>query len=733
MAMKTLHLRIGGMSCAHCESTIQKGLRDLPGVQKATASFGKGTAVVTFDADVASRETMEATVVRLGYSVVGEQQNTGANNLRAAGLLLVIVALFVTLQATGALNYLVPSQLAQAGMGYGMLFVIGLITSVHCVAMCGGISLSQCVTAGKTGGSKTAALKPSFLYNLGRVISYTVVGFIVGALGSVITFSPATQGVLKLIAGVFMVVMGVNMLGIFPWLRRLNPRMPKFIADRVNAEKWKSNSPLVVGLLNGLMPCGPLQAMQIYALSTGNPFAGALSMLLFSLGTVPLMFGLGALSSVLSRKFTHRMLTAGAVLVAVLGLSMLSQGWVLTGVTLPKATAQSEVKTAASDATAQNASTQATNTTGNVQVISSTLEGGRYPDITVKAGTPVQWTINAPAGSINGCNNRMYIPEYNIEHRFTQGDNLIEFTPTETGTFLYSCWMGMIQANITVVEADPTTQAPEPAVATASDADTAGNVQIISSSLAGGRYPDITVQAGTPVQWTINAPAGSINSCNNRMYIPEYNIDHTFTQGDNLIEFTPTETGTFPYSCWMGMIRANITVVEAGSATPAADTTASSVGALASALDTTPKPAGYIIPTDTVAVAEQTTDKDGSPLQSLQITLTDKGFSPAVAVVQSGTDVEWTIRNERTDATELWVPDYYAQLAMNVGENRFYLTPTGDFAFSNADSTFFGYVKVVEDVGSIDMNSIKTEAAQYQTLVYPVSYFTSIAGGSCCQ
>ena len=256
---------------------------------------------------------------------------------------------------------------------------------------------------------------------------------------------------------------------------------------------------------------------------------------------------------------------------------------------------------------------------------------------------------------------------------------------------------------------------------------------MINSTLESARYPDITVKVGTLVQWTINAPPGSINGCNNRMYIPAYNIEHSFTQGDNLIEFTPTETGIFPYSCWMGMIRANITVVEADSATPAADTATSSAGALDSALDTSPKPTGYIIPTDTVAVAAQTTDKDSNPLQSVQITLTDKGFSPAVVVVQSGTDVEWTIRNDRTAATELWVPDYYAKLAMRVGENRFYLTPTGDFAFSNADSTFFGYVKVVDDVSNIDIDSIKTEAAQYRTLVYPMSYFTSTAGGYCCQ
>ena len=181
-----------------------------------------------------------------------------------------------------------------------MLFIIGLITSVHCVAMCGGINLSQCIPrSGQTftDNSRFSAFRPAFIYNLGRVTSYTIIGFIVGTLGSAFTFSSTLQGILKLIAGILMVIMGINLLGIFPGLRKLNPGMPRIFANKIRDKKYSSTNPLIVGLLNGLMPCGPLQAMQIYALSTGNSWVGALSMFLFSLGTVPLMFGLGALSS----------------------------------------------------------------------------------------------------------------------------------------------------------------------------------------------------------------------------------------------------------------------------------------------------------------------------------------------------------------------------------------------------------------------------------------------------
>jgi len=304
-----------------------------------------------------------------------------------------------------------------------MLFIVGLLTSVHCVAMCGGINLSQ--TVGKTG------IMSSILYNLGRVISYTVIGIAVGALGSILSFSYTAQGIIKLIAGLLMLLMGINMLGIFPFLNKfLNP------FRKINTN---SKSPFIVGLLGGFIPCGPLQSMQIYALSTGSWWAGGLSMLLFSLGTVPLMFALGSMSSIMSKKFAKTMMTVGAILVTVLALSMFSQGWVLAGISTLYI--------------GQNSSNVADNEIiDGVQIVNSTLTASKYPSITVKSGIPVKWTINAPSGSINGCNETMYINEYNIEYSFTTGENIIEFTPTDTGTFRYTCWMGMKTGTITVVE-----------------------------------------------------------------------------------------------------------------------------------------------------------------------------------------------------------------------------------------------------------------------------------------
>lgn len=531
--VKSIRLRIGGMTCVSCQNKIERKLRNTAGVESAKVSYNAGIADITYDTDIISLKDITAIIHRLDYQVLPGSGTQGPNTSRVIGSLVIIVSLYVFLQQFGILNLLVPSQLADTKMGYGMLFVIGLVTSIHCIAMCGGINLSQCIPHGGAADeqkSRFSSFRPAFLYNLGRVISYTVIGFILGFVGLFMGGGSGAgvptifQGILKLVAGVFMVIMGINMLDIFPALRKFQPRMPSILVRKVGAEKARSKSPLIVGLLNGLMPCGPLQSMQIVAFASGNPFAGALSMFLFSLGTVPLMLGLGSIVSALGKKFTAKVMNAGAVLVVVLGLAMLSQGGSLSGFLPPdlllavilalcavgavssiqfrKPTYQiiSTVgalsiavllltsgnlwNLASSEKDGSSAAASDIQIVDGKQVVNSTLASGRYPNITVQAGTPVKWVIDAPKGSINGCNNRMLIQDYGIEYSFETGENVVEFTPTKTGTVRYSCWMGMIRGNITVIDAGAT---PSSGNGTGSTDAARGNVEnFVPTSGSGG-------------------------------------------------------------------------------------------------------------------------------------------------------------------------------------------------------------------------------------------------------
>jgi len=446
-------LNIEGMVCTGCELRIENAIRRLDGVLDVKADFRSSRVCLAFDAGIIGLDRIVETIRELDYGVKdepGPETRPGQDASKAAqgsrsvsrllGVSILLLALLYIITNTIGFDFL--PEIDQS-MGYGVLFAVGLLTSLHCIAMCGGINLSQCVSYrqdDETSG-KFSKLRPSLLYNGGRVISYTLIGGIAGALGSGISLSGAARGVVAVTAGAFMVIIGLNMLNVFPWLRKLNPRMPKIFRSMTSGGSGK-RGPFIVGLLNGLMPCGPLQAMQVYALGSGSFVSGALSMFMFSMGTVPLMFGFGAASTMLSSRFTHKMMKAGAVLVIALGIVMAGRGLALSGITLPSL--QQGFGSARDGGVAV--------VKDGVQVVATRLYPGRYEPITVQKGIPVKWIIQAKKSDINGCNNEIVIPAFNKSVKLEVGDNIIEFVPDKTGTFTYSCWMGMIRSRITVVE-----------------------------------------------------------------------------------------------------------------------------------------------------------------------------------------------------------------------------------------------------------------------------------------
>lgn len=319
-------LAIGGMTCTHCEKAVTKALTSLDSVTVLSVSFERGQAELIYDSETVTEADISRVVEEAGYEVKGAAAaRKPLTPLQLAGAAALAAALWLIIDRTIGFGF-IPEL--QTEMSYGMLFGVGLLTSLHCIAMCGGINLSQCIVT--DAGSGDAGWKRSLAYNGGRVISYTVIGGLVGALGSVISFSGSARGLVAIVAGAFMMLMGINMLGLIPGLRRYQLRIPAGLRQGLLGPEGR-RGPLVVGLLNGLMPCGPLQAMQLYALGTGSAVVGALSMFFFSLGTVPLMFGFGALSTLLSRRFTRNMVRAGAVLVILLGAVMLQRGLSLGG------------------------------------------------------------------------------------------------------------------------------------------------------------------------------------------------------------------------------------------------------------------------------------------------------------------------------------------------------------------------------------------------------------------
>lgn len=408
----------------------------LHGLRQPKASYREGTLSALWDAELITVGEIEARLKENGYTLLAP-----SNRMNLYGALRFAVAAFCLLVLYGLVTHAQASAwlgafpIARAGMSLGMLFVVGLFTSLHCVAMCGGINIAQSASAAKRGHRPAYA---SLMYNLGRVLSYTVIGGVVGALGMALQISDRMKAGLQIAAAVFMLLMALNLIGGFSWLRRLTLSLPSGLRERF-VRMSAGRSSFFIGLTNGLMPCGPLQSMQLYALATGSWWMGALSMFSFSLGTVPLMLGFGVLGGRLNRKFARPMHVMSALLVAVMGMSMLSNGFALAGVSLGRIDM-------AADGVARIANGK--------QIVRTELDYGRYPAITVQAGIPVEWTIVAPEQKINGCNNELVIPAYGLRIALKPGENRIAFTPQDTGVLPYSCWMGMIRSGIDVVEGD---------------------------------------------------------------------------------------------------------------------------------------------------------------------------------------------------------------------------------------------------------------------------------------
>lgn len=290
MQQKTFTFHVHGMHCKACEMMIESELRDVPYVVSADADLNNHSLRVTghFGAMEADEVALNLTkfINDAGYTLSVEKitKIINWNDFKIAiPIALFLSVLFVLLQKLGIVNWVDASKLS-----FGTVFLVGVIASLSsCMAVVGGLVLSMSATFAKEGDK----LRPQTMFHLGRLVSFFLLGGVIGALGTAFTLSPSLSFVLSLIIGLVMVVLGINLLDIFPWAKRLQPRMPKFIGKHVhNASKLShSLSPILVGVATFFLPCGFTQSMQIYTLSSGSFLDGALTMFVFALGTLPIL------------------------------------------------------------------------------------------------------------------------------------------------------------------------------------------------------------------------------------------------------------------------------------------------------------------------------------------------------------------------------------------------------------------------------------------------------------
>lgn len=288
--MKTYTFHVHGMHCNSCVVMTESKIGDLPNISKVTSNLKNHSVEIVGDfGDKTEAEIVEELTMQLkplSYTVSVEKQITKKNWSEfkiAIPIALAFAVLFVVLQKIGLINLV-----SSGNVTYGTAFVIGIIASLStCMAVVGGLVLSMSATFAKEGDK----VKPQLMFHGGRIVSFFVLGGVIGAIGSAFTLTTSATFILSLIIGVVMIILGINLLDVFPWAKKLQPSMPKFLSKHaLGVSKFNHTfTPLLVGIATFFLPCGFTQSMQLYTLTTGSFLKGGLTMLSFALGTLPVL------------------------------------------------------------------------------------------------------------------------------------------------------------------------------------------------------------------------------------------------------------------------------------------------------------------------------------------------------------------------------------------------------------------------------------------------------------
>jgi len=457
------------MHCASCEILIEKKLLEIQNIKAVDASATKGEVVVEYEGDRPNPERLSkifkeenykfsdfaAVKSRQGKAEEGKGKKTSPT-LVAFNIAIFIIIAFLFLQKIGIADFLSISSKssAMAFLGFGLL--AGLSS---CAALVGGIVLSmskQWNSLYSQDQSTSKKLQPHIMFNAGRLVSYTVLGGVLGLIGSRLQISPQFTAYLVVAISILMIALGLQMLGVKAF-RKFQITAPKsatrYIANEKNFQG--KQMPFIMGALTFFLPCGFTITAQSLALLSGNAFQGALIMGAFAVGTVPSLFFIG-LSSVkfnskphLAERFAK---TAGFLVLFFALYNVSNQMNVLgfTGFSGVLSSAQSQTRIATVDAK------DLPQIVDGKQVIKMTAYGSKdVPNyFKVRVGIPVRWEVTADrtAGGCNGSiiSNSLFSGSIDL----VPGQvSVKEFTPEKTGKFRFSCQMGMIAGIIEVVNA----------------------------------------------------------------------------------------------------------------------------------------------------------------------------------------------------------------------------------------------------------------------------------------
>lgn len=287
---------------------------------------------------------------------------------------------------------------------------------------------------------------PTVAFLTTKFIAYVILGFVLGSFGSALSLSDSARIAMQILAAVYMIVVALNLLNVHPIFRYAIIQPPKFLTRLVrNQSKSKDLfAPAFLGALTIFIPCGTTLAIEALAISSGSPFLGAAIMGVFVLGTSPLFFGLGFLTTVLGDAFRTKFLKIAAVGVLYLGITSLNGALVLAGspVNLQTIADNSPIQIDFSGGVSeQEDEPELSNGVQEINV--AVLPGGYSPNyVKLKTGTPVKLILTS--GGQLGCASQFRIPSLGISRNLGRNETAtVEFTPRQKGKIIGTCSMGM--------------------------------------------------------------------------------------------------------------------------------------------------------------------------------------------------------------------------------------------------------------------------------------------------
>jgi sulfite exporter TauE/SafE len=340
------------------------------------------------------------------------------------------------------LNISIPSS----NIGLGGVFLTGLLTGgLTCLAVQGGLLAATIAQREedklKEKTKDTGNVVPILAFLGAKLVAYTIFGFLLGMLGSVVQVSLTAQFLMQAAVAIFMIGTALNILDVHPIFRYFVIQPPKFLTRLVrNQSKSKSIfAPLLLGAFTVFIPCGTTQAMMVLAIGSGSSLFGAIILFTFILGTSPLFFTLGYFATKLGDVMHQKFMRFAAFTLIILALFNLNGALALAGVNFPfNAPQTSSIE-------------QTIPAVKEATINIDDYEGYTPKSITVKAGSHVKLNLVNSKGK--GCVQAFTIPSLRIQKVVRLGTTeSLEFdVPKQKGGITFMCSMGMYKGVINII------------------------------------------------------------------------------------------------------------------------------------------------------------------------------------------------------------------------------------------------------------------------------------------